>query len=67
MDLALLLKLLPAVGSATARAPEFVAVYQQMMLALHPGDQESAKEALAEMQAGNDEAFARRQAKLAAL
>lgn len=66
MDLTLLLKLLPAVGSAAARAPEFIAVYQQMMLALDPGDQETAKQALADIQADNDEGHARLQARLAA-
>jgi len=67
MDLSLLLKLLPAVGPLIARSPEFIEVYRQMMLALNPGDQEAAKEALAKTQAANDESHAQRQAKLAKL
>lgn len=67
MDLSLLLKLLPAVGPLVARTPEFVAVYQQFMVALKPGDQETAKQALADIQADNDEGHVRLQAKLAEL
>lgn len=66
MDLTKLLSVLPVVGPAIAAAPEFVAIYKAAMAALNPADQETAKEALSDIQADNDEGHARLQAKLAA-
>lgn len=66
MDLSTILKVLQLVGPAIAQAPEFIALYNEAMAALKPGDQETAKAALADIQADNDEGHARLQAKLAA-
>jgi len=66
MDLTKLLSVLPIVGPVIAAAPEFVAIYQAAMAALDPADQETAKEALADIQADNDAGHDRLQAKLAA-
>lgn len=66
MNLLTLLNVLPVVGPIVAKAPEFIALYHEAMAALHPKDQATAKEALADIQADNDEGHARLQAKLAA-
>jgi len=60
-----LLKLLPIVGPVIARANDFIAWYDQATDALGLKDQAIAKEALADIQADNDEGHARLQAKLA--
>jgi len=60
-----LLKLLPVVGPAVARTEEFVGWWNEVSAALHPANQETAKAALADIQADNDEGHARLQAKLA--
>lgn len=66
MDLLNLLKLLPVVGPAVARGSEFIGWFHEVTDALHPTDQATAKAALADIQAENDEGHARLQAKLAA-
>lgn len=66
MNLALILKALDAVGPVVARIPEFVALYETASSLLGEDDQQEAKEALADIQADNDEGHARLQAKLAA-
>lgn len=50
-----------------AQAPEVISLVNESIAALHPADQETAKAALADLQANNDEGFARLDAKLAAL
>lgn len=65
MDLSKLLKVLEIVGPAIAKAPEFIALYNEAMAALNPADQAMAKQALADIQADNDAGHARLQAKLA--
>jgi hypothetical protein len=62
----MLLKLLPVVGSAVAKAPEFVAWFNQAKSALNTQDQATLQAALADIQADNDAGHARLQAKLAA-
>lgn len=64
MDLTKLLALLPVVGPVIARAPEFIEVFNDFRDMLDPADQETAKQALADIQAENDEGHARLQAKL---
>ena len=66
MQLTTLLNVLPAVGPIIAKAPEFIALYNEAIAALDPADQATAKEALADIQADNDEGHARLQEKLAA-
>ena len=66
MNIATALNLLPIVGPIVARAPEFIALYEAAIAALNADDQAVAKEALAAIQADNDEGHARLQAKLAA-
>lgn len=66
MELTTLLKLLPVVGPAVATGSAFVAWYHDAADALHPVDQRAAKDALADIQADNDEGHARLQHKLAA-
>lgn len=66
MNLTTLLNVLPVVGPLVAKTPEFVALYHEAMAALHPNDQATAKAALADIQADNDEGHARLQEKLAA-
>ena len=61
-----LLSALPVVGPIIARAPEFIALFNQAAAALHPKDQATAQTALADIQADNDAGHARLQAKLAA-
>ena len=64
MDLTKLLSLLPIVGPAVARAAEFGGWFHQAAAALHPADQATAKAALADIQADNDEGHRRLQEKL---
>lgn len=64
MDLTKILNLLPIVGAVVARSDEFVGWYHQVVGALNPADQATAKAALADIQAENDEGHARLQRKL---
>ena len=66
MNIAKALNLLPIVGPIVARAPEFIALYEAAIATLNADDQAVAKEALADIQADNDEGHARLQRKLAA-
>jgi hypothetical protein len=66
MDLTKLLSVLPVVGPVIAAAPEFIALFNTARSMLDPADQETAKQALADIQADNDAGHARLQAKLAA-
>lgn len=68
MDLNLksLLSLLPAVGPVVAALPEFKAIYDLGVKALHPQDQDTAKDAYQDMIANNAAGHARFQEKLAA-
>lgn len=66
MNLTNLLKLLPIVGPAVAQAEGFVEWWNQVSAMLNPVDQATAKAALADLQADNDEGHARLQAKLTA-
>ena len=66
MNITTLLNVLPVVGPIVARAPEFIALYEAAVAALSISDQAVAKEALADVQADNDEGHARLQAKLTA-
>ena len=61
-----LLGVLPVVGPVIAHAPEFIALFNLAKDALSADDQATAQEALADIQADNDEGHARLQAKLAA-
>lgn len=65
-NLATALNLLRIVPAVIAKAPEFVETFEQAVQVLHPGDQDTAKEALADIQADNDEGFQRLDAKLEA-
>jgi hypothetical protein len=65
MDLSKVLGLLPIVGPIVAKAPAFIEWYNQAAAALKPADQETARQALADIQADNDEGHARLQRKLA--
>lgn len=49
-----------------AEAPEVISLVNGAVTLLHPQDQDAAKAALADLQANNDEGFARLDAKLAA-
>ena len=66
MNVSTMLALLQIVGPAIARAPEFIALYQSAMDTLDLKDQATTREALADIQADNDEGHARLQAKLKA-
>ena len=66
MNITTLLNVLPVVGPIVARAPEFVALYEAAVAALSSDDQAVAKEALADIQADNDDGHARLQKKLTA-
>lgn len=66
MNLTSLLGLLPVVGPIIARADEFIGWWDAVTAALDPVDQDTAKAALADIQADNDAGHARLQAKLAA-
>lgn len=65
MTLSTLLNALAALPAAAANIPEFVALYHQAAAVLNPADQDTAQEALADIQADNDAGHARLQAKLA--
>ena len=65
-DLRTLLGALPVIGPVVAAAPEFVKLFDQIVDTLNPDDQATAKEALADLMAENDEGHARLQAKLKA-
>lgn len=60
-----ILRSLPVVGPVLAAAPEFKALYDAAVAALNPTDQDTAKEAYADLIADNDAGHARLQAKLA--
>ena len=64
MDLTKLLGLLPIVGPAMARVTAFGDWFHQAAATLHPADQATAKAALADIQADNDEGHRRLQEKL---
>jgi hypothetical protein len=64
MNLARLLSVLPVVGPIVAAAPEFIALFNTAKDLLDPEDQETAQEALADIQADNDEGHNRLQQKL---
>lgn len=66
MDLLKLLNVLPVVGPVIAAAPEFIELFNAAKAMLSPEDQETAKQALADLQADNDAGHARLQEKLAA-
>lgn len=66
MNLLSILKVLPAVGPAVAALPEFVELFNAGVSILKPEDQDTAKEALADLHADNAEGFARLDAKLEA-
>lgn len=63
-NLATALKLLAQVPAVLAKAPEFVATFNQAVSAFKPTDQATAKEALEDIQAENDGRHERLQAKL---
>lgn len=67
MNVTTALNLLQIIGPIVARAPEFIALYEVAIATLNSNDQAVAKEALADIQADNDEGHARLQAKLAAV
>lgn len=60
-----ILRSLPAVGPVVAALPEFKGLFDAAVAALNPTDQDTAKEAYADLIADNDEGHARLQAKLA--
>lgn len=64
MNLSSILKLLPVVGPAVARASDFIDWFGEVTAMLDPVDQDTAKAALADIQADNDEGHARLQTKL---
>ena len=66
MNITTALNLLQIIGPIVARAPEFIALYEAAIATLNADNQAVAKEALADIQADNDEGHARLQAKLAA-
>lgn len=61
-----MLRALPVVGPVVAAAPEFVALWNGVADLLSPADQATAKAALADAQADNDEGHRRLQEKLRA-
>lgn len=60
------LELLSKVGPVVAALPQFKALWDQGVAALHPKDQPTAKEAYHDLIAENADGHARLQAKLAA-
>ncbi|WP_310534615.1 hypothetical protein [Novosphingobium sp.] len=66
MNLTNLLKLLPVVGPVLARGHEFVDWFLEASALLDPADQDTAKAALADIQAENDAGHKRYQEKLLA-
>lgn len=65
-DLSTFLRALPVIGPVISAAPEVKALFDGVVTMLHPKDQATAKAALADIMADNDEGHARLQAKLAA-
>ena len=66
MNLSNLLNLLNIVGPVIAAAPQFKAVWDEAVDLLHPTDQATAKEALADLVADNATGYARLHEKLVA-
>lgn len=66
LNLATLLRALPAIGPAAAALPEVAKVIRAAISTLNGEDQATAQAALADLAADNDEGFARLDAKLAA-
>ncbi|MES2902843.1 MAG: hypothetical protein V4696_01535 [Pseudomonadota bacterium] len=66
IDLASILKLLPAVGPVVAALPEFKKVYDEIVGTFNERDQAALKDAYADIVADNDEGHRRLQDKLAA-
>lgn len=66
MNLATILDALKAVGPVTAALPAFKALYDAAVGLLKPQDQQTAKDAYADLMEQNDEGFARLDAKLEA-
>lgn len=64
-DITSLLKLLPVVGPVVAAAPEFKAIYDQMVGTFNQRDQQVLREAYDDLVADNDEGHRRLQQKLA--
>lgn len=65
MNLSSLLGLLPAVGPVVAALPAFKELFDEGVKALHPQDQQTAKDAYQDLIANNAEGHARFQQKLA--
>jgi hypothetical protein len=65
MQLSTILNVLPAIGPVVAKLPEFVDLFNEAVATLSAKDQATAKEALADIQADNDEGHRRLQEKLA--
>lgn len=59
-----LLKVLPIIGPAVAATETFVERFEQLIGAHDPAEQAELREALADLQADNDEGHRRLQAKL---
>lgn len=64
-DLATFLRAAQAIGPVLAQAPAVAQLIEQARQALAPTDQETAKEALADLIADNDDGHRRLQEKLA--
>lgn len=65
-DLATFIRAVQTIGPVLAQVPAIAQVLEQARQALAPTDQETAKEALADLIADNDVGHARLQAKLEA-
>ena len=65
MNILTILNMLPAVGPVIAKLPAFVSFFHEAIASMKPADQETAKSALADIQADNDEGHRRLQEKLA--
>lgn len=66
MDLLKILRALPVIGPVLVAVPEVKDLIDGAISMLHPADQTTAKAALADLMAENDEGHARLQEKLAA-
>lgn len=66
ITLGTLLGVLPMIGKAAAATPEFKELYDGVVDLLDGGDQDTAKEAYADLIEGNAAGFARLDAKLEA-
>lgn len=64
MNLTTLLNFLPVAGPVLAKAPEFLALFNEAKALLNPADQELAQAALEDLHQDNAEGFARLDAKL---